>query len=120
MYDNWNYNSKPFFCNMHKIHYNNDTNIINQIRNKNNLYDKCCINLYNDYINDNNNNNNNNNECFKVKGNVIFKKLKDRNNNVILYQIYDMFWSYCNIGKRTQFIYETYKCNNKYKYKLIA
>eukprot|EP01083_Nonionella_stella_P130921 397474_1 len=137
MYDeDWRYNDRPFFCNMHKMHFNNnhytfgdDVKIIDTKRNTQNLYDECLMLLY-----DRNNMMfvshsqshapSKAKQLFEIAGNTVIKSVKDKNGEVVIHQVYDTFWSYCNVGKRTQFVYESYRsgpaAEPSFLYKLIA
>merc|ERR1712154_338868 len=56
----------------------------------------------------------------RVQGNVVRKVLRGVGGDVVLAQTFESFWSYRKEGKRTQFIFESYKGTDGFAYKVVV
>ena len=146
MYDDWDcvdIGKRPFFCNFHKIHYNNNGNMLQDMkvvdmkRDRAILFDECLIVLVDrnqlsfvstdvgaksDKIKNKKKlkTRSNMKQLLEVKEGRIGKMVKDRDGQIVLFQMIDSFWSYKRPTKRTRFTYESrrIKSGSGLKYKI--
>ena len=117
IYDSWNYHQRPFFCNMHSMHYNNNDHILHGVK----LID-INNNKYNKILNDNTmiivtDNSQigiigkNNIAISEIDGNRIEESTK-KGDVVIMKTLKFQFWSYKNENDRGQFEIEANRKRN--------